>query len=147
MLQLKNFRIRIFIIYFPKQKCCFKNFRKKFLNEFRTKNHRFRIRKSNLLLLVRSNTNKKRHQMCNNHKIILYYCQYNTQQIIVTSFAWYPYTSQKNISLKIICQKNISLNFLFPELTFVRNHICQNEHLPENTSARINICLKLHLPE
>ena len=60
---------------------------------------------------------------------------------------WYPYTSQKNISPKIICQKNISLNFLFPELTFVRNHTCQNEHLPEITSARMNICLKLHLPE
>ena len=26
----------------------------------------------------------------------------------------YPYTSQKNISPKIICQKNISLNVLFP---------------------------------
>ena len=59
----------------------------------------------------------------------------------------YPYTSQKNISPKIICQKNISLNILFPELTFVRNHTCQNEHLPEITSARMNICLKLHLPE
>ena len=85
MLLLKNFRIRIFIIYFPKQKCCFKNFRKKFLNEFRTKNHRFRIRQSNFPLLLRSNTNKKRHQMCNNHKMIVYYV--NTQQIIVTSFA------------------------------------------------------------
>ena len=65
----------------------------------------------------------------------------------VMTFARYPYTSQKNISPKIICQKNIFLNFLFPELTFVRNHTCQNEHLPEITSARMNICLKLHLPE
>ena len=62
-------------------------------------------------------------------------------------FLWYPYTSQKNISPKIICQKNISLNILFPELTFVRNHTCQNEHLPEITSARINIFLNVHLPE
>ena len=37
----------------------------------------------------------------------------------------YPYTSQKNISL----------NVLFPELTFVRKDICLNEHLPEITSA------------
>ena len=59
----------------------------------------------------------------------------------------YPYTSQKNIFPKIICQKNISLNVLFPELTFVKNHTCQNEHLPEITSARMNTCLKLHLPE
>ena len=81
----------------------------------------------------------------------------------------YPYTSQKNISQKIIwlknispkiiCQKNISLNVLFPELTIVRNYTCQNEHLPkwtqmntvrnnnEITPGRMNTCLKLHLPE
>ena len=59
----------------------------------------------------------------------------------------YPYTSQKNISPKIICQKSIFLNVLFPELTFVRNDACQNKHLPEITSARMNTCLKLHLPE
>ena len=60
----------------------------------------------------------------------------------------YPYSSQqKNISPKTICQKNISLNVLFPELTFVRNHACQNEHLPEVTSARMNTCLIVHLPE
>ena len=66
---------------------------------------------------------------------------------VINTISRYPYTSQKNISPKIICQKNISLNFLFPELTFVRNHTCQNEHLPEITSARMNIWLKLHLPE
>ena len=59
----------------------------------------------------------------------------------------YPYTSQKNISPKIICQKNISLNVLFPELTFSRNHTRQKEHLPEIASARMNTCQKLHLPE
>ena len=59
----------------------------------------------------------------------------------------YPYTLQKNVSPKIICQKNISLNVLFPELTFVGNHTCQNEHLPEITSARMNTCLNVHLPE
>ena len=64
-----------------------------------------------------------------------------------TDMCRYRYTSQKNISPKIICQKNISLKVLFPELTFVRNHTCQNEHLPEITSARMNTCLKLHLPE
>ena len=83
----KNFRIRIFIIYFSKQKCCFKIFRKKFLNKFRTKNHRFRIGKSNLFLLLRSNTNKKRHQMRNNHKIIVYYCQYPTNHCHLFRFA------------------------------------------------------------
>ena len=87
MLQLKNFRIRIFIIYFPKQKCCFKNFRKKLLNEFQTKNHRFRIRKSNFPLRLRSNTNNKRHQMCNNHKMIVYYCQYPTNHCYLFRFA------------------------------------------------------------
>ena len=75
-----------------------------------------------------------------NNTITAYNC--NSRRILR-----YPYTSQKNISPKIICQKNISLNFLFPELTFVRNHTCQNEHLPKTTSARMNTCLKLHLPE
>ena len=59
----------------------------------------------------------------------------------------YPYTSQKNIFPKIICQKNISLNVLFPKLTIVRNHTCQNEHLPEITSTRMNNCPKFHFPE
>ena len=54
---------------------------------------------------------------------------------------------RKSISPKIIYQKNISLNVLFPELRLVRNHTCKNEHLPEITSARMNTCLKLHLPE
>ena len=75
------------MIYFPKQSCCVKNLRKKFLNEFRTKNHRFVIRKSNLLLLLRSNTNKKRHQICNKHKIIVYYCQYPTYLCHLFRFA------------------------------------------------------------
>ena len=62
----------------------------------------------------------------------------------------YPYTSQKNIFPKIICQnvQYISLNVLFSELTFVRNHTARmNTNLPEITSARTNTCLKLHLPE
>ena len=59
------------------------------------------------------------------------------EDLLAYCVSGYPYTSQKNISL----------NVLFPELTFVRNDTCQNEHLPEITSARMNTCLKLHLPE
>ena len=73
---------------------------------------------------------------------------YESEHLIYLIFLKpYSYTSQKNISPKIICQKNISLNIIFPELTFVRNDTCQNEHFPEITSARMNTCLKLHLPK
>ena len=86
------------------------------------------------------------------HECLMSYekCQKTFQcscQCIQCSWQWYPYTSQKNISPKIICQKNISMNVLFPEITLVRNHACQNEHLLEITSARMNTGQKLHLPE
>ena len=75
------------------------------------------------------------------------HCRFLDRRLPVATTYGYLYTSQKNISPKVICQKNISLNVLLPELTIVRNHTCQNEHLPEITSARMNTCLKLHLPE
>ena len=59
----------------------------------------------------------------------------------------YPYTTLKSTFQKIICLQNISLNVLFPELAFVRNHTWLKLHQPESTFVWIYISPKACLPE
>ena len=66
---------------------------------------------------------------------------------------WYPYISQKNISLNVhllewtFGQMDIFSKTYFPKWTLARMDIWPNRHFPENLFSRMGTCQNGHFPK